>query len=309
MTPVVPAAGSRIRPAGTGAQKGELSRASTSAVVARGVSYPDRHETANFVRGALCGALVLSLGACGKINRWSRKPKVGSASPSGLSLSGFEGGDPRHGERQDGRPTRQDLHRSAPRQGDKFRVNMPTGLEAAAQLGNVYGIVDTDAKKLYAVLDKQREVVEVDLNKVGDQLKGMTPSAPTTHGAPKAPEYPPKITKTGKTDTVAGFSCENWDIQSTQPGDKSKALVCVSQQGVSWFRLPLTGAPAAIVALGELVDGQHFPLRAIVYAKDGTTEVARRKYRRSTRRRSTLRLSRRRPVTRSSPSSRQWAGS
>lgn len=227
------------------------------------------------VRGALCGALVLSLGACGKIKSMVEKAEGGSASSSGLSLSGFEGEiHVTASAKTAGQP---DKTFTVPLlvKGNKFRVNMPAGLEAANQLGNVYGIVDTDAKKLYAVLDKQREVVEVDLNKVGDQLKGMTPSAPTTHGAPKAPEYPPKITKTGKTDTVAGFSCENWDVQSTQPGDKSKALVCVSQQGVSWFRLPLTGAPAAIVALGELVDGQHFPLRAIVYAKDGTTEVAR----------------------------------
>lgn len=29
------------------------------------------------------------------------------------------------------------------------------------------------------------------------------------------------------------------------------------------------------MALAELVDGQHFPLRAVMYAKDGTTEVVR----------------------------------
>ena len=225
------------------------------------------------VRGVVCGALVLSLGACGKIKSMVQKADGGSASPSGLSLSGFEGEI--HFTASTKTAGQPDRTFTVPLfvKANKFRVDMPAGLPGAEVLGNAYGIVDSDAKKLYAVLDKQRSVVEVDLNKVGDQLEGTTPSAPT--GAPKAPEYPPKITKTGKTDIVAGFSCENWEIENTQPGDKGKAPVCVSQQGVSWFHLPLTGAPARIVALAELVDGQHFPLRAIMYAKDGTTEVAR----------------------------------
>ncbi|HEX7665393.1 MAG TPA: DUF4412 domain-containing protein, partial [Polyangiaceae bacterium] len=65
------------------------------------------------------------------------------------------------------------------------------------------------------------------------------------------------------------------NITSTEPGDKSRAEVCVSQQGVSFFHLPMTGAPAEMAALGELVDGSHFPMRAVAYDKDGTTEVGR----------------------------------
>ena len=138
------------------------------------------------LRGVVCGALVLSLGACGKIKSMVQKADGGSASSSGLSLSGFEGEI--HATVSTKTAGQPDKTFTVPLlvKANKFRVNMPAGLPAADQFGNVYGIVDTDAKKLYAVLDKRSEVVEVDLNKVGDQLKGMTHSAST--GAPKAPE-------------------------------------------------------------------------------------------------------------------------
>ncbi len=131
--------------------------------------------------------------------------------------------------------------------GNKFRLNEPPGIEGAEKIGNVYGIVDVDAKKAYAVLDQQKEVVAVDLNTIGDQVKAMKPpGAKPKPGQAEPPKYPPKIEKTGKTDTVAGFNCEIWKISSTEPGDQSRADVCVSSQGVSWFHLPLTGAPAEL---------------------------------------------------------------
>ena len=155
---------------------------------------------------------------------------------------------------------------------------MPTNFDGADKIGHVYGIVDNDAKKAYIVLDQQKETIMIDLNTVGQQMKDFKP--PTEHKATgstaaEPPKYPPKITKTGKTDTVAGFSCEIWEIQSTEPGDASKADVCVAQQGVSWFHFPMTGAPAEFAALGELVDGSHFPLRGVGFDKDGKTEVGR----------------------------------
>ncbi|WP_394835846.1 DUF4412 domain-containing protein [Pendulispora rubella] len=159
--------------------------------------------------------------------------------------------------------------------GDKLRADLPpslTGGGGGAMQG--YVIVRSDEKKLFFVQDAQKQAIIVDLNKAGEQFAKMKeggfgmgagkPSAP----APSHP--PPKITKTGKTDTVVGQKCENWDIEDTE--SHKKVQVCVAEQGVSWFRIPMVGAPAEMAWTGELLDGNHFPLRAIIFDPAGTEE-------------------------------------
>jgi hypothetical protein len=236
-------------------------------------------KSSKALRSVACASFVLALGGCSKL-----LSSVGiggadggaAASASGLSLTGLEGEiDIAATSKEAGKPDKT-MNVALQVKGNKFRADMPTGVEGMEKLGHVYGIIDSDAKKADIVLDNQKEVVEIDFNKVGDQIKAMQgPTATTKPGTPEPPKYPPKVTKTGKTDTVAGYSCEIWEIASTEPGDKSKADVCVAQQGVSWFHIPLTGAPAEYAALGELVDGSHFPLRAVTTGKDGVTEQGR----------------------------------
>jgi hypothetical protein len=231
------------------------------------------------LQGVACASFVLALGGCSKLLSsvgigGSDGGAAGSA--AGLSLAGMEGEiDIAATGKDPGKPDKT-INVAMQVKGNKFRADLPSGIEGAEKLGKVYGIVDTDAKKAFIVIDNQKEVVEIDLNTIGDQVKSMKPpSRPTAPGQAEPPKYPPKVTKTGKTDTVAGFSCEIWEIQNTEPGDKSKADVCVAQQGVSWFHFPMTGAPAEYAALGELVDGSHFPLRAVATGKDGVTESGR----------------------------------
>jgi hypothetical protein len=151
----------------------------------------------------------------------------------------------------------------------KLRVDVPEGLAkgvAGNPLGDKgYAIFDSGAKKLTIVSDAKKEAILMDLNNSGKALSGLTPGAP---GHPGAPATPSKITKTGKTDTVAGYSCEYWDVTS----DHKEGTVCMGSDGPSWFTLPTTGIPAAQAWMGDLLDGKHFPLRFIGYAKDGTTE-------------------------------------
>jgi hypothetical protein len=126
-------------------------------------------------------------------------------------------------------------------------------------------------KKVYIVSDTQKQVIVIDLNKSGEQLKGFgggspSPSHPGGQEGPKT-----TLTKTGKWDTVAGYKCENWDIAS----DHKEGTVCVAQEGVSWFSVPMTGIPTERAWMAELLDGKHFPLRFIAFEKDGTTEESR----------------------------------
>jgi hypothetical protein len=164
--------------------------------------------------------------------------------------------------------------------GGKIRVDLPEELakSGAGALGanaKGYGIFDSAAKKIDVVLDSSKQVIVIDLNKVGEQMKGFTPPPRPEHGnAAPAKEAPPKVTKTGKYDTVAGTRCENWDVAS----DHREGTVCVAEQGFSWLNFPmsaLNGVPTEHLWMADLLDGKHFPLRFIGYGPDGVKETAR----------------------------------
>ena len=158
----------------------------------------------------------------------------------------------------------------------KVRVDLPEQL-ARAGAGTLgpnakgYGLLDSAAKKIYVVLDTSKQVIVIDLNKSGEELKGMgSPGAPPEHGG--GPQRtPPKITKTGKYDTVAGYKCETWEVAT----DHREGAACVAQEGFSWFHIPMTGIPTEHLWAAELLDGKHFPLRFIGYGPDGVKETAR----------------------------------
>jgi hypothetical protein len=159
----------------------------------------------------------------------------------------------------------------------KIRVDIPEqlGKSAGGAFGSNlkgFGLLDSAAKKIYVVLDPSKQVIEIDLNKSGNDLKGIgSPGPRAEHGNAPPQGPPPKVTKTGKYDTVAGYKCENWDIAS----DHKEGTACVAQEGFSWFQIPITGIPTEHLWMAELLDGKHFPLRFIGYGPDGTTETAR----------------------------------
>jgi len=162
----------------------------------------------------------------------------------------------------------------------KIRVDIPEELakSGASPLGanaKGYGIFDSAAKKIFVVLDSSKQVIVIDLNKAGEQMKGLTPPAPRPeHGNAAPKEQPPKVTKTGKFDTVAGYKCENWDVAT----DHRQGTVCVAEEGFSWLSLPmsaLNGVPTEQLWMADLLDGKHFPLRFVGYGPDGVKETAR----------------------------------
>ena len=137
----------------------------------------------------------------------------------------------------------------------KFRFELPEGLAGAQALGKAYVLVEPADKKLYAVMDDKKQAVLIDLDKLAAQAKSFGGAAQhrPSSGAP------PQITKTGKTDTVAGYKCEIWHVVS----EKSVGDLCIAEQGTSWFHIPLSGAPAEYAWASEITDGKHFPLRFV----------------------------------------------
>ncbi len=150
----------------------------------------------------------------------------------------------------------------------KFRFDLPEGLAGAKDLGKAYVLVTPADKKLYAVMDAKKQAVLIDMDKLAAQAKSMGAAhAPAAGSAP-----PGQVTKTGKTDTVAGYQCEIWHVTS----QKSVGDLCIAQQGTSWFHLPLTGMPAEYAWASEITDGKHFPLRFVASengAEQGRIEV------------------------------------
>jgi Domain of unknown function (DUF4412) len=132
--------------------------------------------------------------------------------------------------------------------------------------GKVYALLKAAEKKLTVVLDAKREAIVINLDEMGDKMKAFSPPGGRPgQDTPSTP--PPKVTKTGKMETVAGYPCEDWDIVNA---DKSKLRTCVADQGASFFHLPITGIPTENLWALELMDGKHFPLRGIATEKDGT---------------------------------------
>jgi len=92
-----------------------------------------------------------------------------------------------------------------------------------------------------------------------------TPGAPSAKDKPSKP--PPKVTKNGTSDKIAGYACDNWDITEES---RKMGTMCIADQSNSWFHLPTTGIPTEYAWALELLDGKHFPMRFIGYEKDGS---------------------------------------
>ncbi|HEY4102997.1 MAG TPA: DUF4412 domain-containing protein [Polyangiaceae bacterium] len=144
--------------------------------------------------------------------------------------------------------------------GGKFRVDLPDSLANEQGVGKAYALVAPADKKLYLVMDAKKQIILVDFDKVANQAKLLNQAH--SHGPGGAGETGslPQMQKTGKLDTVAGYSCEIWHISK----DKSSADLCIAEQGTSWFKIPLTGIPAEYAWASEITDGKHFPLRFVM---------------------------------------------
>jgi len=150
--------------------------------------------------------------------------------------------------------------------GTNMRFDVPEGLEGAPKFGlHTYAIVNTAEKKIYTVVDEQKMVMVMDLDRLAEQMKKAKPGG----AGEAANEPPPKVTKTGHMDTVAGISCEDWDLVSAKG---NRGQVCVSGEEASWLSMPSLGLPTEHLWAKELFDGKHLPLRMVGYDAAGAEE-------------------------------------
>jgi len=146
----------------------------------------------------------------------------------------------------------------------RLRFDIPKTEGRPATKG--YIVMNARDKKAIMVDEDKKTAMVFDVGKLATQL-GQIPGQPPTPRAPAAGEAPPKITKTGHTDVVAGFQCEDWDITSN---DGKRARVCVSEGAASWLDVVAHAVPGNLIWAKEFLNGQKFPLRVIAFETDGT---------------------------------------
>jgi hypothetical protein len=234
-------------------------------------------------RGAAALAILAVVGGCKSKSGSGADGGAAAATPAAAAgplamLNGFEGEiDVAIKDASKNRAAPEVVPITLQVKSDKVRAEMPQAL-GTKPMPKGHVVLSSPEKKLYVVMDEQKQIIVVDLDKAGEQFKSFgqgMPKAPHESKGSEPSKPPPKITKTGVTDKVAGITCENWEV--TEETHKV-ATLCISDQSASWFHLPITGIPTEYAWTLELLDGKHFPLRMIGYdkttgAEDGRVEL------------------------------------
>jgi hypothetical protein len=203
------------------------------------------------------------------------------SAPATPSLAGFEGEIDLLAKSSDtAHPNQASQNVNLLVRNDKVRVDAPGGGEVAKALGgDAFLLLRVPDKKIDVVVAAKKQVIELDLNNT-DKLKSlakMAPAAAAPHGKPHPntpPPEPPKIAKTGQKETIASFSCEDWDVTSAAD-HKKMASVCVGDVASNIFHFTVPDLPGEYGLFQELLDGQHFPLRVIGYDQHSGAESGR----------------------------------
>jgi Domain of unknown function (DUF4412) len=230
-------------------------------------------------RSALITALALSVHGCHR-SKGDATGDGGTAATSAAAaagplafLQGFEG-EIGIAAKSTSKAKPEAINLALSVKSDKIRLEIPPGIAGAGQPSpKGFVLLNPNEKKLIVVVDEfppmlQKTAVVVDLNTIGEQFKAMAPHVPgAPAGREKPTKPPPKLTKTGTTDKIAGYTCDNWDITEES---RKMATMCIADQSNSWFHLPTIGIPTEYAWALELLDGKHFPMRMIGYEKDGS---------------------------------------
>ncbi len=132
---------------------------------------------------------------------------------------------------------------------DKLRIEMP----ALTSLGMIF-LIDSGKKKMWWLTTSTKTYMEMPM---GTPAASPTPSTPAKSTA----------TKTGKTDKVAGYSCDEWQVIDTV--SHVKTLACMTS-GLTF--LGLGASPLKDLGGGSWMDavGSGFPLRAEMFDASGS---------------------------------------
>lgn len=209
--------------------------------------------------------LVLALTGCDKLKAVAGKDADGGAAPASgggvLSFlhSEFEGEIAMHMKTtKDDRPVIVQIKKP------RYRLDFVD----PQKKGDGSMIVDVPARKVYVLIHQTKMAMAMgfdDMKNMKGKIAGMTGvKVPDTNTAP------PKVEKTGKKDSVAGYECEEWKI--TQ-GDGKVSDTCMAE-GIEWVDIgELSGMGGGPGLASFATDANHFPLRVVSHDKAGAEEL------------------------------------
>lgn len=157
---------------------------------------------------------------------------------------------------------------------DSLRIDAPKEVIAKeSRLGNkAWAVFRASDKKGFVAMDPSKQAYTVDFDAAGDDLKKAVPRGGAGAAPGMAPASKATVKRTGKKDTVANISCEEWEVLDGQ----SRALVCMAEESAGWLKFPTKVLPDDLALAANLLDGKHFPLRVIGFDKEiesGRVEV------------------------------------
>src|SRR5262249_35464972 len=121
-------------------------------------------------------ALVLGVAACNR-SKSEDGDKKSSETAAGSSLALLQGFEGEIGiavkQAAEAKPEKEIPPLSLEIKGDKVRVDIPPGLQTSQPNLKGYAVLNTPEKKLYVVMDEQKQVILFDLNQAGAQLKSL----------------------------------------------------------------------------------------------------------------------------------------
>lgn len=188
---------------------------------------------------AVCAALALA--SC-KLGKSGGAGADGGAGGPGLmtqlaGLMGFEGEIEMRSSSSYGTGSTSGMTMVFSVKKDKMRVEMPT----IASTVSMVILIDQGAKKSVILMPASKTYFE-------------TPLGTTTSTAPASPK--PTVTKTGKSDTVAGYSCDEYRV--TDSVTHFTSVTCAAS-GLSFFGI--SGGPLKDLLSSSSGEITGFPLR------------------------------------------------
>jgi hypothetical protein len=156
----------------------------------------------------------------------------------------------------------------------KVRVDAPNGVptDNAMIKDGATMLIDPPQKKGWILVPQKKQALLIDFEKMKN-----APGASKVFGTTKtkgpgvgASGQPPKIEKTGRKDTVAGYTCEIWNVTET---NGRRAELCAAE-GITWTDLTDLGMDSPELTLAAVTsEANRFPLRLIAYDQKGTEET------------------------------------
>ncbi len=149
---------------------------------------------------------------------------------------------------------------------DNVRIDVPKELANDKKLGGGkgWGVFRAGEKKGFFAMEASKQAYTIDFDAAGDDIKKL-PQTQRGAGAGKAATPPPSIKRTGQKAVVAGIPCEEWEVKQ----DRERALVCMAEESASWLKVPTKALPDELGFAAEMIDGKHFPLRAVAFKGEG----------------------------------------